>query len=333
MKEFISGLIIPEVEREEDYVFLGGKLDRKKLLPGGDWRPYLPTPEAQATRFFDPFSCVSMSFNNVIETHLTLMMKKDPDIELILKQLNALDENGKPNFSDRWLAKMSGTVPGRGNTMENIFDTVRKYGLVGESVWTKGEDMNEAEYYAEIPQDIQDKGLEFIKFFDFGYEKLPYATPWVKYSSDAVIKEALEYSPLWIVVDGRYEYDENGLIGHEGKAISPNHATTNVAEGHWVYDSYPEFLKRFVPDYHFMYIKSINVNLKKNMPKLYKKKGQPAIYVKHWSKDLLIPFADGILYGGDVFKSLYSVEDYKELPRIDVDELPYPVAEYGFTTA
>ena len=238
MTEFISGLILPEKERETDYLFLGGNLDRKRILPGGDWRPYLPTEEAQATRRYDPFSCVSMSFNNVIETHLMRMMELDPDIKLILQQLNALDLNGRPNFSDRWLAKMSGTTPGRGNTMDNVFDTVRKYGLVGESMWPKGENMDEVEYYKVIPQDIQDSGKKFLEFFDFGYESLPYANFMVKYSTEATINEALEYSPLWVCVDGRYEYDENGLIGELGKAISYNHATELVAPQHWVFDSY-----------------------------------------------------------------------------------------------
>lgn len=327
---FVSGLIIPEVEREEDYVFLGGKLDRKKLLPGGDWRPYLPTPEAQATRFFDPFSCVSMSFNNVIETHLMRMMETDPEIKFILEKHNALDENGRPNFSDRWLAKMSGTIPGRGTTQDAVFDAVRKYGLVGESIWPKGEDMGENEYYAEIPQDIKDKGQEFLKFFDFGYEKLPYATPWVRYATQQVVNEALEYSPLWACCDGRYEYDENGLIGYEGKAITYNHAIEQAGIPQWVWDSYPDFLKQFVADYKMGFPRSINL-IKRNMPKLYKKKGEPAIYVKHWSKDLLIPFMDGFIPGGDLFKSLYAVESYKDLPREDVDELPYPILS-GITT-
>lgn len=330
---FVPGLIIPEKEREEDYIFLGGNLDRVRILPGGDWRPYLPTEEAQATRKFDPFSCVSMSFNNVIETHLMKMMESDPDIKLILEQLNALDDNGRPNFSDRWLAKMSGTVPGRGNTMDNIFDTVRKCGLVGEKVWPKTDDMGEVEYYKEIPQDIKDKGLEFLKYFDFGYESLPYANFMVKYPTDATLNEALEYSPLWVCVDGRYEYDENGLIGEQGKAIAYNHATTNVAIGHWVFDSYDPFLKQFVDDYKFGYAKSIHI--KKKVPMLYKVKGQPAIYAASEEEKVMIPFADGAISGGKLFKALYGVDDYKTLPRIDVDsvdKLPYPIATYSFKT-
>lgn len=307
---FVSGLIIPEVEREEDYVFLGGKLDRKKLLPGGDWRPYLPTPEAQATRFFDPFSCVSMSFNNVIETHLMRMMETDPEIKFILEKHNALDENGRPNFSDRWLAKISGTDPSKGgNSMDKVFDTVRKYGLVGENVYPKTDDMHSAEYYKTLPQGADTWGLWFLECFDFGYEKLPYRDFMVKFSTDAVINEALEYSPLWVVVDGRYSYDENGLVGAEGKAISPNHASTNVARKKWSFDSYPEFLKQFVPDYHFMYVKSINLK-KKRM--YYKIKGNAAVFLLNPVSQKFSPFSSG-----DVFKTWNGTLGYDNIITVD----------------
>ena len=69
------------------------------------------------------------------------------------------------------------------------------------------------------------------------------------------------------------------------------------------------------------------------MPILYKKKGSPAIYAKVYGQDLLVPFADGTLAGGDLLKTLYGVEKYSDLPRADVDELPFPIANYSFLTA
>jgi len=331
MKEFISGLILPEVEREEDYVFLGGQLDRVKILPGGDWRPYLPNPEAQATRRYDPYSCVSMSFNNVIETHLTRMMEDDPEIALILKHLNALDANGRPNFSDRWLAKMSGTIPGRGSTQDAVFDAVRKYGLVGESVWPKGENMDEVGYYADIDQPTQDKGLDFLKFFGFGYEKLPYATPWVKYATQPVIDEALEYSPLWCCCDGRYEYDENGLIGYEGKAITYNHAIEQVSSPQFVWDSYPEFLKQFVKDYKMGFPRSFNVTKKKSKTMKYRIKGNNAIFLLDPVSKKLVPFGSG-----QVYKVINGTVDYDDTITVDsLEELLKlaPLADWIITTS
>lgn len=319
--EFKPGLIIGE-ERGTDYVFLGGQLDRTKILPGGDWRPYLPTPEAQATRVYDPYSCVSMSFNNVIETHLMKMMESEPEIKTVLEQLQALDDNGRPNFSDRWLAKMSGTIPGRGTTMDAVFDSVRKYGLVGEKVWPKGENMGEDEYYKDIPQDIQEKGKEFLKYFDFGYEALPYSNFMVKFPSESTLNDALEYSPIWCCVDGRYEYDENGLIGELGKAIAYNHATTNVAKSHWVFDSYDPFLKQFVTDYKFGYCKSIDIKFKKKIMKLIKENGYPAVYLYVGELDGYFGIADteinGIkIDGGSWFKTFCGKYSNAGIEKVD----------------
>jgi len=334
--EFKSGLILPEVERETDYLFLGGQLDRVKILPGGDWRPYLPTDEAQATRVFDPYNCTNMSFNNIVESIqilLMLMANADPDIKLILEQLDCLDENGHPNFSDRALAKMSGTISGRGNSMDAVFDAVRVYGLVGEKFWPKTDQMGQEEFYKEVPQDVKDRALKFLEYFEFGYESLPYANFMVKYPTEASLNEALEYSPLWVCVDGNYEFDEDGRVGMMGKAISYNHATTLVAPGHWVFDSYEPFLKQFVADYKFGYVKSIHI--KKKRPMLYKVKNQPALYASSKEEKVMIPFADGVISGGKLFKALYGVDDYKTLPKItvdSVDDLPYPIATYSFLT-
>ncbi len=335
LNKFVPSLILDERD-ERDYKFLGGQLNRVKVNPDGNWRTYLPTNEKQATNYYDPYSCVSESLTNLIEMHLSYLMTKDNRIKPTLEKLNALDENGRPNFSGRWLAKMSNTIPGRGNSMKNVADTVRKYGLVGEKVWPKLENMGQSEYYKEIPQDIQDLGKEFLEYFEFGYEALDTVDFQKPYSSNAVIAEALLYSPLWVCVDGRYDW-EDGEVGL-GKALVYNHAATYVdQEGthpnfdHWVFDTYEPFLKKFIPDYKFGFIKSIHLLLKP-MPELYKKKGEPAIYALNKEDGVLVPFADGVVFGGKLFKTLYGVEDYRDVPRLDVDELPYPIASYSFLT-
>jgi hypothetical protein len=71
---------------------------------------------------------------------------------------------------------------------------------------------------------------------------------------------------------------------------------------------------------------------KKNYMELYKKVGEPAIYVKHWNEPLLVPFADGAIAGGDIFKTLYGIADYSKLPIIKVENLPYPIASYSVKT-
>jgi hypothetical protein len=84
-----------------------------------------------------------------------------------------------------------------------------------------------------------------------------------------------------------------------------------------------------VPDYKFgyPYIKDI---IKLNSMKLYKKKGESAIYFLNPKDNKLVPYADGVITGGDMFKILFG--DYKFAPTQIVDELPYSVAGYQMTT-
>jgi hypothetical protein len=68
------------------------------------------------------------------------------------------------------------------------------------------------------------------------------------------------------------------------------------------------------------------------MPILYKKIGEPAIYALNTEDNVLVPFADGVVMGGKLFKTLYGTTNYSDLPRENVTELPYPIAPYQFTT-
>ena len=73
------------------------------------------------------------------------------------------------NLSARFLAKMSGTIPTVGNYITKVFDTIYKYGLVEDKDWPQPPVFTNAEYYAEIPQAIIDKGQEFLKEWNLDY--------------------------------------------------------------------------------------------------------------------------------------------------------------------
>jgi hypothetical protein len=152
----------------------------------------------------------------------------------------------------------------------------------------------------------------------------------------------LRYGTPTVSVDGYYERDADGLIsalepiqGAQGKVYNWNHRITLV-DYEWgkyweCHDHYSNQIIRFNFSYRFGNPK-IYFLILKPMPQIYKKKGSPALFLKHWRDNLLIPFADGAVPGGDLFKSLFAVEKYSDLPRIDVDELPYPISTYSLTT-
>src|SRR5882672_2012642 len=99
----------------EDFVFGSNQLGDTPIQPGGQWLAYCPDGESQATNNFEPFCCVSEATDNAIET-------------LVHKEFGEA-----PNFSDRYLATLSGTKLRRGNDPKTVADTLRKKGNVQET--------------------------------------------------------------------------------------------------------------------------------------------------------------------------------------------------------
>ena len=71
---------------------------------------YLPSPERQSSRNFDTYACVSYSFINAIEINFKRLIELQMISADNLKWLedNGYFINGEINFSDRFLAVMSG---------------------------------------------------------------------------------------------------------------------------------------------------------------------------------------------------------------------------------
>lgn len=334
-----SGGFIAEPMKDTDWI-LGALVERPILLANGDWGPYRPTPNVQFTLKFDPFSCVSESIVNALEEILNLMMERDPSVRLILEQLRCLDANGKAKLSARFLAAMSGTIPGSGNTQGRVFDTLRRVGICGEALCPTLPNMSQAEYFT-ITEEMKKAALEFYKYFNkVEYEAVSNnVVPTVEQ-----LKEAHTKGPVVSCVGGAYlgKFAGASLYRNSG---TPNyiHQINNLRQ-RWnvpdydqtirvindVFDTYEPFNKPFYEKYPFGYAKIVYLT-KKKIPMLYKKIGQSAICCKHWSENSLIAFADGILPGGDVFKSLYGITNYSELIIQNVPEWPFPI-KYHFTS-
>lgn len=121
-------------QRDEDWIAGAvGSLTYEERLPSGDWRPYLVLKEYQKGKE-DSMSCVSFSACSSIEIQEKFLTGK---------------EN---NYSDRWIAKMSGTTA-EGNYLYKVGDTIRNLGLVKEESYPAPPDFTFAQYHAEIPPD------------------------------------------------------------------------------------------------------------------------------------------------------------------------------------
>ncbi len=146
--------------------------------PSGDWRPYLPTKEIQYGKE-DSLSCVSFSACNAIEAQIKFLTGHEI------------------NFSDRWLAKMSGTTI-EGNWLYKVGDTVRQYGLVLETDYPTPPNYTFNEYHADIPQPLYDtlkeKATAFLRKWDVKTEFVP--------ATKADMLKHLKHAPLQIVIPG-----------------------------------------------------------------------------------------------------------------------------------
>lgn len=168
-----------EGKRASDY--LGGTLPYEERNPSGDWSSYLPPGEWQKNNFFDTFACVTFSALNSIEC-----------------QYKFLTDQYR-NFSDRFTARMSDTIPNVGNTLWRVGDSIRADGLIDEPEWPAPDNYTEATYYSPIPQNKKDKAKELLKEWSVAYE-------WIDTDKASLIK-ALKQSPIQVVIPGHAVLD------------------------------------------------------------------------------------------------------------------------------
>lgn len=158
--------------------FIAGTIPWENRNPSGNWYPFLVPGERQYFQGFDTMACVSFATNNVCE----IQIKQQTGQEV--------------NFSDRFLAKMSGTTI-QGNWVYIVLDTWRHIGVVTEDEWPKPpEPTTFPAYYGSIPQFIIDRAAgQSIDKYDLQYE-------YIADHSAANVKKQLQHAPLLITIPG-----------------------------------------------------------------------------------------------------------------------------------
>ena len=218
----------------------------KEENSSGDWTPYLPNEEWQWwPNGFDSLACVTFSALNILET------------------LYFFKAGIKRNFSDRFTAFMSGTTP-QGNWQWKVGDSIRKDGLVDESLWPMIENPAWDTYYIPPPIEVINEAKKFLNSWQVNYE-------FIDFTKESLIKH-LKQSPIQVVF--------------------PNHAVMLFATTEKVYkffDSYSPFIKERSEGF----VSAMKLILtKKTMVELKRVKGQKDTYVigKDGKKHLLINF-------------------------------------------
>lgn len=218
--------------------------------PSGDWSDFLPSEERQRKNF-DTMACVSFSALNVLEAQMNLKLASLPEDLKNWLAANGYVEGGKVNFSDRYVAKLSGTTR-TGNSLVNVWDTIRKHGLVPENDWKFDGSFDWVGYYAEVPAMVLAKGQEFLKRFSVMYEWIPNhpGSP----ATTEVLKKHLKQCPIQIataICPGWWNADRVEACG-----LPVSHATMLYGIGgigsedeRLILDTYPPFRRRLTADY------------------------------------------------------------------------------------
>lgn len=233
MDEVKTGFIPDELD-ERDFTFgaLAQKFTGRTVLnEEADWSQDLPETEHQAPDY-ETQACVSFGTLNAIE--------------ILRKKIDDLDEN----LSDRFVARISGTDPHRGNSPRTVANAIKKFWSVKEAEYPRPATLTE--FYANIPEKLRTLAIGRGAEYEFGYEKV----------SVNDVKEALKYSPLGMSVPAWF-MDENNLYyrpsGQDDThwcvcfAVQPN-------GNYLVFDSYYPFIKEVRADVNPSFIYSYYLN-------------------------------------------------------------------------
>ena len=184
------GLVIDKI-RPEDYVFGDALLGDAPI--NADWSQFLPSTEVQNLFGVEPYACASFATLNCVET--------------LLRQEYANTEN----YSDRFLASVSGTAALRGNSPHTVAETLRKEGCALEKDYPFEVNTFD-QYYSPVPETVRGLAKQFVSSYSFGHSYVPLAPQ--------DLMNALTYSPLGFSVcawhkDGDLYYrPEGGIDNH-----------------------------------------------------------------------------------------------------------------------
>jgi hypothetical protein len=246
-----SGFITPKVDKEQ-YILGQGNVVLDVLQVNGDWTDSLPAVEKQSTPNFDSYNCTGFATTNQIEMYL-------------FKRFGE-----KINVSDRWVGIISGTKP-PGNDPHTVYEAIRKYGLIPESMLPFSDDIKTAEDYFSFKGGDKEAcyraGREWLEKYDFKHE-------WVYHPDSGLtseeklhnIKVALKYSPVCVAV---YAWQADGR-GVYVDMFGPNHWTTeyNFKEFQEIFDTYDPYKK--LVEQNIIYAKRISIEKKIAPSKLSK---------------------------------------------------------------
>lgn len=231
------------IRKPEDYILGGAQVQLAPLQPDGDWTSFLPTKEVQNLNGIEPYACVSFTILNAVE--------------ILIKRKYGIDRN----YSDRFLAAVSGTKDLMGNDPHAVCEYLRKVGVVMQDVWPFDSAIKTFEdFYGVVPPKLYELAKEFNNEWDF--------THFYVNNDPESITKALQSSPLLISVPA-WNLNSDGFY-YRPEGMYDNHATTliyqRIGAFRRVFDSYDApLLKDLTWDTIPMQIKGFSITKKKKL--------------------------------------------------------------------
>ena len=252
-----------ELEQQSDADWKFGSISEDLAqIPEEERINYLPKDELQKG-LEETFACASYSPLNLLEMKFNYLLRNKKlsfENQMWLNEKGYI-ENGKVNFSDRYTAVKSGTTE-EGNSLIAPLNSIRKDGIIPESLLPKTDDMTFAQFHNKeaITGVMEMLGKDFASRFFINYEKV--------LSKD--YPKALKKDMIGVA---GYAWPEP--IGGEYPRVEaqPNHAFMLLkTPPYFIYDSYPDtydgdFIKKLASDYSFLsYGYRLSVNQKAIIP-------------------------------------------------------------------
>lgn len=226
---------VKDTEKDpRDYVYGSGQLTEEILCPSRDWSEYLPEYEPQFGHNWDPNNCTVHAILNALECLYKYRYGK------------------APNFSERYTTILAKVRP-PGTTPKKAVETVRKYGVIGDSLLPMTDTYEEYLKPDPMNEMFISLGENFLYEHTFGYEFLWEDEPSIE-NAYAIIEKALAYSPVAISVTAWNLADDGAYkdLGQPNNHFCLCFAVINVAgiKRLKVFDTYDHSVKILTPDHH-----------------------------------------------------------------------------------
>lgn len=140
------------------------------LIPENEREQYLPSGERQNIGS-EKMDCATRGPINILETKFTYLYRNNKLSPRSKEFLNQYVIEGSVRFSDRFIAKLSGTTT-EGNSMKAPIDAIHRFGLIPKDILPQVDTWDE--YYSDgaITRYMMNLGEEFNKYFTINYEEV-----------------------------------------------------------------------------------------------------------------------------------------------------------------